>query len=71
MMSNRTDKTDWADRSPDGLVGKLGFKIDRDGSWCVPILRWTEGGCRPATEAEIAMWDLLSNAGVDRQEKAT
>lgn len=38
----------------------LGFTIEsRAGA---DILVWKEGGCRPATSAEIAMWKALSAA---------
>ena len=44
----------------DTKTENLGFTIEtRAGA---DILVWKEGGCRPATSAEIAMWKALSAA---------
>ena len=46
------------DLSQEGGKGNtLGFVIDGD------ILRWDDGGCRPASSEEMAMWEALPHAG--------
>jgi len=38
---------------------KLGFHIDSD-MHGVRVLTYVSGGCRPASEEEIALWDALA-----------
>lgn len=39
-------------------TANLGFTIENRAG--IDVLVWKEGGCRPATSAEIAMWQALS-----------
>ena len=43
---------------PVSLAARLGFWIERRGD--VDVIVWVDGGCRPATGAEAAMWALLN-----------
>ena len=42
----------------DTKTENLGFTIENRAG--IDVLVWKEGGCRPATSAEIAMWKALS-----------
>ena len=42
----------------DTKTENLGFTIENRAG--ADVLVWKEGGCRPATSAEIAMWNALS-----------
>lgn len=48
------------DRKREGLAEQLGFYIERQGG--AHLVRYTSGGCRPASEAEIALWNALWDA---------
>lgn len=41
------------------LREKLGFSIE-DSTELVRVLTWNSGGCRPAQDTEIALWDALA-----------
>ena len=44
----------------EGLEAQLGFYIEQRGS--SHVVQYASGGCRPATDAELTLWDALWQA---------